>query len=116
MKKTMQINLKNYAMSDQLKQDNIAANSANELLSVFLDYASEAKAELIEKELATFLVLEGVMKGLLEDPEVSKRGLFERHSDGTEYFLWDAKKVLKFNPPPIDENMLTFDCERLYLK
>ncbi len=116
MKKTMQINLRNYAMSDQLKQDNVAANYTNELLSTFLDDVSEAKAELVEKELAIFLVLEGVMVDLLEDPEVSKRGLFERHSDGTEYFLWDDKKVLKFNPPPIVENIFTFDCERLYLK
>ena len=112
----MQINLKNYAMSDQLKQDNVAANSANELLSVFLDYASEAKAELVEKELKIFLVLEGVMEGLLENPEIIKRGLFERHPDGTEYFLWDNKKVLKFNPPFPDESKLTFWCDRLYLK
>ena len=112
----MRINLKNFAMSDQLKQDNIAANSANELLSTFSDDVFEAKAELIEKELATFLALEGVIVSLLEKPEASKRGLFEQHPDGTIYFLWDGDKVLKFNPFSMDESILTFDCDRLYLK
>lgn len=104
-------------MGDQLKQDNAFSSSqANKLLSTFLDDASEAKSKLMDKEIGTFLSLEGVIVSLLEDPEVSKRGLFERHPDGTEYFLWDGKKVLKFNPPSPDESILTFDCDRLYLK
>jgi len=117
MKKIMQINLRNHAMGDQLKQDNAVSRSrTNKLLSAFLDDASKAKAELIEKELATFLALEGVIVSLLENPEASNRGLFEQHPDGTIYFIWDGDKVLKFNPPSMDESMLTFDCDRLYLK
>ena len=117
MKKTMQINLRNHAMGDQLKQDNDFSRSrTNKLLSTFLDDASEAKSKLMDKEIGTFLSLEGVTVSLLTDPEVSKRGSFERHPDGTEYFVWDDKKVLKFNPPSTDESILTFDCDRLYLK
>jgi hypothetical protein len=88
----------------------------SELLSTFLDEASEAKSKLMDKEIGTFLSLEGVTVSLLENPEVSKRGSFERHPDGTEYFLWDGDKVLKFNPPSVDDSLLTFDCDRLYLK
>ena len=88
----------------------------SDLLSTFSDDASKAKAELMDKEIGTFLSLEGVTVSLLEDPEVSKRGTFERHPDGTEYFLWDDKKVLKFNPPSVDNSILTFDYDRLYLK
>ena len=82
----------------------------------FLDDASKAKSELMDKEIGTFLSLEGVTVSLLEEPEVGKRGTLERHPDGTEYFIWDDKKVLKFNPPSTDESILIFDCDRLYLK
>lgn len=113
----MQINLRNHAIGDQLKQDNAVSKArSNDLLSTFLDNASKAKSELIDKEIGTFLTLQGVIVSLLEDPEVSKRGLFEQHPDGTIYFLWDDKKVLKFNPPSMDESILTFDYDRLYLK
>jgi hypothetical protein len=117
MKETTKINLRNHAMSDQTKQDSTVSKSrSNDLLSTFLDDASKAKSELMDKEIGTFLALEGVVVSLLEDPEMCKRGLFERHPDGTEYFLWDGKKVLKFNPPSMDDSLLTFDCDRLYLK
>lgn len=86
-----------------------------DLLSTFLDNVSKTTSELMDKEIGTFLSLEGVTVNLLEDPEVSKRGTFERHPDGTVYFVWDGKKVLKFNPPSTDESVLTFDCDRLYL-
>lgn len=93
------------------------SNSAlGELLATFMDEASEAKSKLMDKEIGTFLSLEGVIVSLLKDPEVSKRGSFEGHSDGTVYFIWDGDKVLRFNPPSVDESMLTFDCDRLYLK
>jgi hypothetical protein len=117
MKETTKISLRNHAISDQLKQYNAVNNShANDLLSTFLDDVSQAKSELMDKEIGTFLSLGGVSVSLLTDPEVNKRGSFERHPDGTEYFLWDDKKVLKFNPPSPDESILTFDCDRLYLK
>ena len=113
----MKIGLRNHAMIDQNKQNNaVSKSSSSELLSTFLDDASKAKSELMDKEIGTFLSLEGVTVSLLTDPGVSKRGSFERHPDGTEYFIWDDEKVLKFNPPSTDENMLTFDCDRLYLK
>jgi hypothetical protein len=117
MKETMKLSLRNHAMNDQSKQDTTVSKSRlNELLSTFLDDASKAKSELMDKEIGTFLVLQGVVVSLLEDPEVSKRGLLKHHSDGTIYFLWDGDKVLKFNPPSMDESILTFDCDRLYLK
>jgi len=117
MKETTKINLRNHAMSDQAKQDNTVSKSrSNDLLSAFLDDVSEAKSKLMDKEIGTFLSLEGVTVSLLADPEVNKRGLFERHPDGTEYFIWDDMKVLKFNPPSVDDCTLTFDCDRLYLK
>ncbi len=81
----------------------------------FLNDVSKTTSELMDKEIGTFLSLEGVTVDLLKDPEVSKRGTFERHPDGTVYFIWDGKKVLKLNPPSTDESVLTFDCDRLYL-
>ena len=117
MKEITKISLRNHAMSDQTKQDNtVSKSSSNDLLYTFLDDASKAKSELMDKEVGIFLTLQGVIVSLLEDPEVSKRGLFEQHPDGTIYFLWDGDKVLKFNPPLMDESELIFDCDRLYLK
>lgn len=117
MKKTMQINLRNHAIGDQLKQDNaVSSSQTNKLLSTFLDDVSKAKSELVEKEIRIFLTLQEVIVDLLEDPEVSKHGLFEHHPDGTIYFIWDGDKVLKFNPPFPDESKLTFWCDRIYLK
>ena len=100
---------------EQFKESG-SKSALDESLSTFLDDASEAKSELMDKEVGMFLSLEGVTVSLLEDPEVSKRGSFEKHPDGTEYFLWDDEKVLKFNPPSVDDSILTFDCDRLYLK
>ncbi|MCK5607587.1 hypothetical protein KAR91_37230 [Candidatus Pacearchaeota archaeon] len=81
----------------------------------FLNDVSKTTSELMDKEIGIFLSLKGVTVDLLKDPEVSKRGTFERHLDGTVCFVWDGKKVLKFNPPSTGESVLTFDCVRLYL-
>ena len=102
--------------TDEKLKTPLSKSEFKDLLSTFLNDASKAKSELTDKEIGTFLSLEGVTVSLLEDPEVSKRGTFERHPDGTEYFIWDGNKVLKFNPPSTDESILTFDCDRLYLK
>jgi len=86
------------------------------LLSTFLDDASKAKAELMDKEIRIFLELQGDEISLLKVTILRERGSFESHPDGTEYFLWDGDKVLKFNPPSVDDSVLTFDCDRIYLK
>lgn len=87
-----------------------------ELLFNILDDASKAKHEFMSKEIGVFLSSKSVTANLLIDLKVNKRGSFERRPDGTEYFIWDGEKVLKFNPPLMDESILTFNCDRLYLK
>ena len=101
---------------DEKSKDAVGQSEFKDLLSTFLDDASKSKAELMDKEIRTFLELQGPEVSSLNVTVLRERGSFESHPDGTEYFLWDEIKVLKFNPPSVDESILTFDCDRLYLK